>query len=209
MIRIGAGSLYGLDGNKQGRHPPQDKVDGEPRPAKISKFWRGSPNDRVVWRHFTIMVNDENDGRNHLRKIIIVFACCVFFSGCAKMKNLNQLLTLKDLADEQTRLNQHVKEEDQKFELMVDEQKAGTLDQYADKDEIIETFGKPIYVKNVIEEDVELEAWLYRYAAEFFGGEKIYLYFDNNGNLVKSEYIEEKDGEIEQETASEDGQQEI
>ena len=144
-----------------------------------------------------------------MRKIIILFAGLVFFSGCAKVQHLDQLLTLKDLADEQTQLNQYVKEQNQKFELMVDEIKADTLDQYADKNEIIKTFGKPVYVNNVTEEDQELEAWLYRYATEFFGVEKIYLYFDHDGNLVKSEYIEEQNGEIEQETATENGYQEI
>ena len=42
-----------------------------------------------------------------------------------------------------------------------------------------------------------------------FDGEKIYLYFDTNGDLVKSEYIEGKNGESEQETAAEDERQEL
>ena len=44
--------------------------------------------------------------------------------------------------------------------------------------------------------------------AYYFGVEKIYLYFDFDGNLVESEYKEGTDGESGQETTPEDGQQE-
>lgn len=126
-------------------------------------------------------------------------------SGCAKIKHLDQLLTLKSLADEQTRMGEYVKEQDQKFDLMLEEMKAGTLDQYLTKRKIVRTFGDPIYARNVHKDDVELEVLLYRYAAEFFGTEKIYLYFDSDENLVKSEYVEAKNGEIGEETKEEDG----
>jgi len=140
--------------------------------------------------------NDNARWKNFLKKIIIIFAGVIFLSGCAKVRHMDQLLTLKGLAEEQVSMGRHVEEQDQKFELMLKEAKVGTLDQYSNKRKISRTFGRPIYVRNVTQDNQELESWLYRYATEFFGAEKIYLYFDLEGNLVKSEYVEEKNGKI-------------
>ena len=112
------------------------------------------------------------------------------------MSHLDQLLTLKGLADEQAQMSQYIEEQDQKFALMVEEAKAGTLDQYFNKRKILRTFGDPIYIKHVNKNDQDLESWLYRYATEFFGSEKIYLFFDTDENLVESNYIEASNGEI-------------
>jgi len=109
---------------------------------------------------------------------------------------MDQLLTLKNLADEQGQLNDYIKEQDQKFERLVDEIRMGQLDHYADKSEIVKVFGDPIYVRTVVKNGQELESWLYRYSTEFFGAEKVYLYFDRSGELVISEYLEGHDGKI-------------
>jgi hypothetical protein len=139
---------------------------------------------------------------------VIVFLGCLLLGGCAKVRHLDQLLTLKDLADEQTRLNRYIEKQDEKFERMREEARAGTLKEYSNKKKIRRAFGDPVYVRDVIKEDRELESWLYRYATAYFGSDKIYLYFDGDGNLVKSEYIEGTHGESEQETTPEDGRQE-
>jgi len=120
----------------------------------------------------------------------------VVLSGCAKVQHLDQLLTLKGLADEQAMLGRYVEEQDQKFERMIEEVKAGTLDQYLNKRKILRVFGDPIYIKHVSKNDQELESWLYRYSTEFFDSEKIYLYFDSDDNLVESQYKGKNDGKI-------------
>jgi len=131
-----------------------------------------------------------------LREISILFLTLIVLSGCAKVQHLDQLLTLKSLADEQVVMSQYVEEQDQKFELMIEEIEAGTLNQYLNKKKILRTFGDPIYVKHVHKNDQELESWLYRYSTQFFDSEKIYLYFDPDDNLVESEYIRKRDGKI-------------
>ena len=110
-----------------------------------------------------------------MKKIGILLFAIFVFSGCAKVKHLDQLLTLKGLADEQVVMNQYIEKQDQIFELMIEEAKAGTLDQYLNKKRILRTFGDPIFVKHVKKDDQELESWLYRYPMEFFDSEKIYL----------------------------------
>lgn len=131
-----------------------------------------------------------------MKKISILFFTVLVFCGCAKVKHLDQLLTLKGLADEQVAMNQYIEKQDQIFELMLEEAKAGTLDQYLNKRRILRAFGDPIFVKHVKGDGQELESWLYRYSTEFFNSEKIYLYFDPDGNLVKSEYKGRNNGEI-------------
>jgi len=128
-----------------------------------------------------------------LNKIVILFLTVLVFSGCAKVQHLDQLLTLKGLADEQVKMGQYIEEQDQRFELMLSEVRAGTLDQYLNKRKIVKAFGNPIHVKHVNKNDQELESWLYRYSTQFFDSEKIYLYFDPDDNLVESEYIGKRD----------------
>ena len=148
-------------------------------------------------------------GENRLKKTVIIIAGCLLLSGCAKVRHLDQLLTLKDLANEQTLLNAYVEEQDKNFKLMLEEAESGTLDEYSNKRKVQRTFGDPVYARDVKEDGQELESWLYRYATEYFGGEKIYLYFDLDGNLVKSEYVEGTNGKSGQKTTPEDGFQEI
>ena len=140
--------------------------------------------------------NQTYSGVNYLKKISILFIVLFVCAGCARVKRIDQLLTLKDLADEQAVMSQYIEEQDQKFELMLNEARTGTLDQYLNKQRILTAFGDPVFVKHVKEDDQELESWLYRYSTEFFDSEKIYLYFDADNNLVKSKHRGKKDGEI-------------
>ena len=131
-----------------------------------------------------------------LRKILRIIVGTLALCGCAKVSHLDQLLTLKGVADEQTQIGKFVDEQDRKFDTMVAEAKAGTLDQYGSKQKIVRTFGEPVHVQNVMENNRELEACLYRYSTEFFDTDKVYIYFDADGSLVRSEYWENKDGKI-------------
>lgn len=130
-----------------------------------------------------------------MKKGVVIFAGVMLLGGCAKVRHLDQLLTLKELAGERDRMDRYVAEQNRKFESMVGEIKAGRLDQYPHKRKIRRAFGDPVYASEVTKEGRELESWLYRRATEFFGAEKIYLYFDAEGNLVDSQYIEGKNGE--------------
>ena len=131
-----------------------------------------------------------------MRRIMILFIFTCALGGCAKISHMDQLLTLKGVADEQTRIGKFVEAQDRKFDKMVKEAKDGTLDQYINKRKFVRAFGEPVVVTMVQEDDRELESWLYRHAMAYFHAEKIYLYFDADGNLVRSEYQEAHDGEV-------------
>lgn len=131
-----------------------------------------------------------------MRRILTVIVGTLLLGGCAKVSHMDQLLTLKGVADEQSRIGKFVEEQDRKFDQMVAEAKAGTLDQYMNKRKFVRAFGEPVVVTMVKEDDRELETWLYRHATEYFHADKIYLYFDDDGNLVRSEFREANDGKV-------------
>lgn len=118
--------------------------------------------------------------------------------GCSQVSHVDELMALKAVADEQDQIGRQVKAQDRKFDLMVAEARAGTLESYTDKTKIVRAFGEPIFIRPASGEGggEELESWLYRHATEYFKADKIYLYFDTDGNLVRSEYLEAQDGEV-------------
>jgi hypothetical protein len=123
----------------------------------------------------------------------------VFSISCSKVGSAGKLLTLKGLADEQVEMGKTIDAQDARFEKMLQEYHGGTLDQYLSQERFARAFGDPIYIKDLsLEYDRanEKTVWMYRYAGKFFGSEKIYLYFDGNHNLTRTEYIEEPHGEI-------------
>ena len=136
------------------------------------------------------------DREGPVRNIVLLIAGACLFGGCAKVSHMEQLLTLKAAADEQSQIATNVDERDRKFDLMVAEAKAGTLDQYGNKRKIERVFGKPVYARKAAWGGPEAESWLYRYATEYFQADKIYLYFNTDGNLVRSEFLENKNGEV-------------
>ena len=122
-------------------------------------------------------------------KIFFVCLGLMVFMGCAKLEHLDQLLTLKDLSDEGDRLDKYVQAQDSKFELLVGAVKKNTLKRNSHKNKILKIFGDPVYTEEISKDGQKVQQWLYRYAKNFFDGEKVYLYFDARENLIDYEYI--------------------
>ncbi len=118
-----------------------------------------------------------------------IFLSVLFLSSCTKLKYLPQLLTLKDLANEQEQLNQHVEEADKKFQNLLQAIKTDTIRVYANQKGIIEAFGDPVLIEDVVGHTKASVEWMYRYSTQFFTSEKVYLYFDSSKNLIEWEYV--------------------
>ncbi len=131
-----------------------------------------------------------------MRQGIVLVLMLMMVSGCAKAKYLKQLLILKGLADEQTEMAHYVEAKDQTFQLMLAEMEAGRIEDYSSKTKVLRTFGNPIFIKQVEESTELMESWLYRYSTDFFGSDKIYLYFDEDETLVDWKYVKGDHGEI-------------
>lgn len=115
--------------------------------------------------------------------LIILF----FLTGCAKLSHLDQLLTLKDLSEEQDRLERYTQEQDRKFELLLKAVEDGTIQKYTKARRILRDFGEPVYKEEMTQENPPVERWVYRYARRFFGSPKVCLYVDTGGRLLRWE----------------------
>ena len=131
-----------------------------------------------------------------MKKGIILVLIILTAGGCTKLKYLDELLTLKSLADSQGEMADYVEVKDRKFNFMLDEAAAGRIEKYSNKTKVLRTFSDPIFVKTVSDHQDALEVWLYRYSTDFFGSQKIYLYFDKDENLVNWKYDEGDYGKI-------------
>ena len=132
-----------------------------------------------------------------MSRILFFFIFIIFFCGCAKLAHLEQLLTLKAYSENKDRQAEYVTEQDERFERLLEAVKNNTLDQYSDKESFLKEFGEPIFVREVVREDKPYDSWLYRYTAQLFGSEKVYLYFDEGGRLRDWEHVaaEKQEGE--------------
>ena len=103
---------------------------------------------------------------------------------------MQELLTLKAYSEGKDDQAKYVAERDKQFEQLLEHVKAGTLDQEFSTDrKIAEAFGPPILTRNVEWENQPVVLWLYRYQVKYFNSDKVYLYFDAQGNLIDAHDI--------------------
>ena len=124
-----------------------------------------------------------------MKKILPVFFVLFFFTGCAKLEHLQELLTLKDLSDDRDQQDIYVRNHDESFERLLKAVNNNSLDQFPDKKSFLKTFGKPLLTEQAVLNGQSLEKWLYRYATRSFGSPKVYLYFDQSGKLKHWQYF--------------------
>lgn len=136
------------------------------------------------------------------RAFLLLFVV-VLLTGCAKLQHLDQLLTLKAVSDEQAQMGKEIERQDARFERLVAAVAEGSIAKYKSQKSVTGQFGSPIFTEKVEEDSQPLEVWVYRYAAKFFDSPKVYLYWNQSGELVRWEYQGGKDGKIEPETPQE------
>jgi hypothetical protein len=116
----------------------------------------------------------------------------VCLSGCStikKVQHMSQLLTLKHYSESQEQIGKSVEEQNKMFDEMVKEIQEGKFE-YATAKQIFKRFGEPVFSRDVEYGGQMTEQWLYRYAKDYKGTNgKVYIYFDQEGQLVNFEYI--------------------
>lgn len=122
------------------------------------------------------------------KNIFLGFSLLVFF-GCAEVNHLDQLLTIKAAGDNQTLQQKAVHLQNKNFKSLLKVISENHLKDYPSKESVLKNFGEPAYAKTVKENDTSKDVWLYRRAKDFFGAEKVYLYFDDKGNLLDYKYV--------------------
>src|SRR5688572_12827368 len=121
--------------------------------------------------------------------LIILFST-IFLSSCSKLANLNELLTLKGVADSQTAMAKDVAATNKLFDQLAAAVKTDKIKDYATQSQVQKQFGPPILERVEQREFGALTVWLYRYATEYFSADKVYLYFDPSGKLKEWKYVE-------------------
>lgn len=102
---------------------------------------------------------------------------------------MHELLRLKGYSQEKDRQGLLVQEQNQVFERLLAKARNGELKKYPDDKSILEAFGAPVFEKNVVVEQVRYVVWMYRYSTQLIGSDKVYLYFDPQGNLKFYDFL--------------------
>ena len=125
---------------------------------------------------------------SNMKKYAIFLLILVFSSlGCQSLQKMDELLTLKDLAEDQEGIDQYVESQDALFKQMHEACGSAEFVQLQTKAEFGEKYGEPVYVEQGAGQTEWFSKWLYRKTVDYFGTERVVLYFDKDGNLVKYE----------------------
>jgi hypothetical protein len=114
--------------------------------------------------------------------ILLVLACIY---GCGTLGAIDRLKELSATRDEQ---QECIEKQEEKFKQLLKDFSEGEIEKGTSEDKIVETYGEPITTKRIKEGSLFKEELMYRHPAQFFGSEKIFLYFDNNKELIDTEY---------------------
>ena len=121
--------------------------------------------------------------------IFVIAPFVLLVSGCAKIAHLDELLRLKNYSAEKEREKKFVEGQDKNFERLLAAVKGQGLGRYPDQKSILKEFGEPVFGRKTVKADIPCEVWLYRYATQYFGSDKVYLYFDQKGKLKSYDYL--------------------
>jgi hypothetical protein len=114
------------------------------------------------------------------------FVCLMFvLCGCVKLQLLpymDQALTLQDLGQEKDRQDKLIKTTDAQFEHLQAAIASGEIKNYKTKKDIGDQFGPPVCI---FHQGEGVEEALYRYAIQSKGPHKVYLYYDQSGQLTR------------------------
>lgn len=108
----------------------------------------------------------------------------IVLGGCAKIRHLDQLLTLKAVSDEQQSLGHYVQVKDERFESLLVRMCSGDFPSNWSGTEVSSEFGAPIHVSHLDRDSVAKERWLYRRQTRYFKTPTVTLDFDTDGRLV-------------------------
>lgn len=120
-------------------------------------------------------------------KKIFLLVLCFCFVGCAArhVSEIRRIQSLGANADEQQR---YVQEKNKKFEALLFVVNSDQMSTYVTQQDFLQAFGEPIFTKNLDPNQGAAQLWLYRYCEKMRGSEKVYLYFDPLGKILKWEH---------------------
>jgi len=122
-----------------------------------------------------------------MNKIIPYFlASLLAFSGCIGHENLQELMMLGQYSREKDAQNRLVKSTNDHYDALTKAIAQGKMVNYKKEASLENTFGPPILKKDLSDGSSQ---WLYRYAIYRTARNKVYVYFNRDGKLIKWEKI--------------------
>ena len=114
-------------------------------------------------------------------------AAAVGFGGCSAIHHLPELSTMGEYSREMDNNKKTVDAVDQRYDALVAAINTDGLKSYSDAGGVRSFFGAPILIKPIEVDGRPQEQWLYRHALISKSKDKVYLYFDKQGKLIKYE----------------------
>ena len=126
-----------------------------------------------------------------MNKPTVIFLSLIL-AGCAQVKqiqNLDPLLTLKSYSDEKEEQEKWVSLEEKKFEVLLTAVSSKSIDQASTDDSVLQSFGEPVLVDHIKENDIVIDRWLYRHPIQKLSRQRVYFYFNPDGRLIRYEQV--------------------
>ncbi|MDD5069507.1 MAG: hypothetical protein PHV17_02165 [Candidatus Omnitrophica bacterium] len=124
-----------------------------------------------------------------IKKLVIFFPLTlILLSGCQVARNYSELKVLKELGKSQKEINAYLISQEKKFRLMKNDINRKELLIGTSKQDILKRYGDPVLAQALTGSGEETEMLLYRNPTDYFSSDKVYLYFDYQGKLLRYEY---------------------
>ncbi|MDE1920132.1 MAG: hypothetical protein KGI24_01650 [Candidatus Omnitrophica bacterium] len=107
-------------------------------------------------------------------------------SGCNVLNHLDELSVLGQYARESDDQQRLIRSNNEHYDKLVGVIKQGHIDAYKNEASFVYSFGRPILKKDLAN---GVQRWLYRYAIYKTAKDKVYVYFDRNGKMIKWERL--------------------
>lgn len=128
--------------------------------------------------------------------VMVLLALLCLSGGCAKLKNINELMTLKRLSEEKDAIDVDVEERKARFVVMLNDVTKEGFGVGLTSKALLAEYGPPVYVRPD-DQGADLEEWMYRHPTEYFNTPKVVFYFTSDGTLMNWEFrpADESQGE--------------
>ncbi len=100
---------------------------------------------------------------------------------------MESLMVLKSLEASQKEISAYVRRQDARFRKLLKHVKRNRLKAGLSKGKCLKAYGEPVLEYDARDGSGQ-KVFLYRYATEYFGSPKVYLYFDQSKSLTRWEY---------------------
>ena len=122
-----------------------------------------------------------------MRHIAFVLLASFLFSGC-NIIHIPEIMRIRSVSANQDQQQKYVAAKNKEFKKLLKIVEKNKISKYKTQKDFVKGFGEPIFKKQLSQQGKYSQLWLYRYCQKMFGSEKVYLYFDDTGNLTKWEH---------------------